>query len=71
MTDKRPAATDEPSKWPRVRKGVGKETGKGPTTVAVTVRLPASLKNKCQAIANKDGRTLNNWILMQIKEAAK
>ena len=41
------------------------------TTVAVTIRLPAALKDKCQRIANADGRTLNNWILQCVKERVK
>lgn len=41
------------------------------TTVPLTLRIPASLKAKLLKLANADGRTLNNWILQQLKQAAK
>lgn len=60
-------ATTTKNTGPRTPKALAAEAG----NVSLTIRIPATLKARLLKIANADGRTLNNWITQQLKQATK
>lgn len=55
---------EKTNKQPRALK---RETADKAATVSIGLRVPASLRNRMQRLAETDGRTLNNWIVRQLE----